>query len=149
MPRPEQRPPGSGDVRIGLAPAAPLKLRSRRRFTARVVCYVTRAWAPHPVSVASAVALGDLYGRGISGHAGTISTGASRTTTGRAADPSTGFTGYAQPPQLFTGWNPKAQTSVGTPIRDGTGGLPATSLPAGSGSPLDAAMAQIMAGSES
>lgn len=146
MPRPDTRPPGAGDVPVGRAPAPPLKLRFRRRFVPRVVPSVTLWHAPHPVSVFSAAALGDLYGRGINGHAGTISTGASRAAAGAAADPATGYAGYAQPPQLFTGWNPAAQAASGTPIRD-PGGLPGTSLPLGSASPLDTAMVTIMQGS--
>jgi hypothetical protein len=147
MPRYEARPPGSGDVVIGRARARPLKLRRRRSYVPRVTAYVQRYWQPHPVSVVSAIALGDLYGRGISGHAGTIATETGRPgRAGAAANPATGFTGYAQPPQLFTGWNPAAQKDTGTPLRDPVG-LPGTSLPLGSGSPLDSAMAQIMQGS--
>lgn len=148
MPRAERRPPGSGDVVIGRAPARPLKLRFRRSFRPRIRVNIVPVWGPHPVSVASALALGDLYGRGISGHAGTISTGASRNDAGRSANPATGFTGYAQPPQLFTGWNPDYQRHVGTPLKDPIG-LPGTSAPSGGASPLDSAMAQIMAGSAS
>jgi hypothetical protein len=147
MPRPHVRPRGTGDKPIGRAPARPLQLRGRRAYTPRVVTVVQRLWQPHPISVVSALALGDLYGRGISGHTGTIATETSRPyQPGQVANPAAGFTGYAQPPQLFTGWNPGYQTEVGTPFRD-PGGLPGTSLPLGSGSPLDAAMAQIMQGS--
>ena len=147
MPRPERRPPGAGDVPVGRPRARPLKLRFRRRFTARVVPYLTLWHAPHPVSVYSAVALGDLYGRGINGHAGHIATESGRPwKPGKTPNPATGFTGYAQPPQLFTGWNPAYQTQTGTPLRDPSG-LPGTSLPLGSASPLDTAMATIMQGS--
>jgi hypothetical protein len=146
MPRPDTRPPGPGDIHIPLSRQPAPKLRRRRRFTPRVTTYVTRWWNPHPVSVYSAVALGDLYGRGINGHAGTISTEASRNGVGKSANPATGWTGYTDVPQgLFTGWNPAYQKDVGTPIKDPSG-LPNTSVPGG-GSPLDAATAAIFAGS--
>lgn len=124
----------------------PLKLRRRRRYQPQVNQYVTLERRPHPVSVDYALALGDLYGRGIRGLVGTISTGSSRGRGGHVADPSAGFAGYAQPPQLFTGWNPAYQTAVGTPLK-GPSGLPDTSAPLGSTSPMDSAMNQIMAGS--
>jgi|HubBroStandDraft_4_1064222.scaffolds.fasta_scaffold01801_5 hypothetical protein len=146
MPHPHVRPRGTGDKPIPRAPAAPLKLRRRRSYTPRVTAVVQRIWGPHPISVVSAIALGDLYGRGINGDTGHIATQTSRPyKPGESADPAAGFTGYGQPPQLFTGWNPGYQTEVGTPLTDPVG-LPGTSLP-GSGSPLDAAMAQIMQGS--
>jgi hypothetical protein len=145
--RTDTRPRGFGDKPIPRSPQPATKLRRRRRFTPRITAYVTRYHDPHPISVFQAIALGDLYGRGIDGHAGTISTGSGRPwKPGREADPATGFTGYAQPPQLFTGWNPGYQVQVGTPLKDPVG-LPGTSLPLGSASPLDSAMAQIMQGS--
>lgn len=144
MPHIEQRPPGPGDIRIPRARARPLRLGFRRAFVPRVTTVVTRVWHANPWSVYAAQALGDLYGRGISGHAGTIASGASRNGAGRVADPSVGWSGYTAPPQLFTGWNPAYQMTVGTPIKGGLDGLPNTSLPAGG--PLDSAMAQIMQG---
>jgi hypothetical protein len=148
MPRHQVRPRGTGDRPVPRTPQPPIRgLRRRRSYTPRITPYLTRYHDPHPVSVVSAIILGDLYGRGINGHAGTISTASGRPwKPGKSANPATGFTGYAQPPQLFTGWNPGYQTEVGTPLTDPTG-LPGTSLPLGSGSPLDSAMAQIMQGS--
>jgi len=99
---------------------------------------LVRVWQPHPIAVAYARALAVIYGAGISGRRGTIIAGSS-------AD--SGFAGYASPPQLFYGWNPAYQRQVGTPLIT-PGGLPGTSVP-GASSPLDSAMAQIMAGTSS
>lgn len=116
------------------------------RYTPRVRAVLTRVWDPHPVSVAQALALGRIYGKGINGSRGIISTGASRGRVGAVADPTVGWAGNTVPPQLFTGWNPAAQMTTGT-ILTTPDGLPGTSLPLGSGSPLDSAMATIMQGS--
>jgi hypothetical protein len=110
----------------------------RTSYIPLVRAFVVRVWQPHPVAVAYARELGDIYGRGIDGGRGTIIANSS-------AD--SGFMGYAAPPQLFTGWNPAYQSQVGTPLVT-PGGLPGTSVPGGSG-PLDSAMAQIMAGTSS
>jgi hypothetical protein len=107
-------------------------------FTPRVITVITRLWQPHPIAVAYARAIGDGWGKGIDGQRGTIIANSS-------AD--SGFMGYAQPPQLFAGWNPRYQTSVGTTLTT-PGGLPGTSVP-GANSPMDSAMATIMAGTSS
>lgn len=140
-------PPG-GHAPVNRAPARPLAMLGMRRrsWLPRVDRLVVNKWRPHPISVASARALGDLYGRGISGHAGTISTGSSRPRAGHTGDPAVGFAGYAQPPQLFTGWNPAYQTQTGTVLRNASD-LPSTSQPGATG-PLDAAMLQITAGTQ-
>lgn len=142
MPRPEARPPGPGDIRIPATPQRASTHRAPRRFAPRVVSMTVRRWMPHPVSVWQARALGDIYGRAIAGYRGTVSTGASRNGSGRVADPAVGFSGYAAPPQLFTGWNPAYLQHVGTPLRSGAGQAGA---PPGS-SALDSAMVQIMQG---
>lgn len=155
MPRSNPRiddyvPPGSpthGGVSVGVSRQR-TRLSRRRRFAAKVESRVVQVWHAHPVSVSQAVALGDIYGRGINGSRGTISTGSSRSFGGAAADPAVGWAGYTAPPQLFTGWNPAYQAHVGTPIKDAAANsLPYTSVPLGSASPMDAAMSSIMAGS--
>jgi hypothetical protein len=110
----------------------------RKSYAARVRQVITEVHEAHPVSVAYSLELADIYGRGIDGGRGTI------LRNGSAAD---GFTGYAQPPQLFTGWNPAYQQDVGTPLTT-PGGLPGTAVPLGAASPLDSAVAQIFAGTQ-
>lgn len=136
--------PGKAAINVPHSPQPP-SYPGRSRFTPRVRNMIARHNDAHPYSVWLARALGDSYGRGINGSRGTIATGLSRNGAGPIADPSVGFAGYGQPPQIFTGWNPGAQGSVGTPLTT-PGGLPGTSL--STGSPLDSAMAQIMQGTQ-
>lgn len=106
----------------------------RPAFTPKIATAITRFWLPHPVSVAMARSMGRTWGHGIDGQSGTI----------KPTPPE--YAGYVAPPQLFTGWNPAEQAHVGTPLLT-LNQLPATSLPLGSDSPLDTAMASINAGS--
>lgn len=138
--------PGAGAIAIPHSPQPPT-FPKVRGYRPRVLSHVVRTWLPHPVSVQQAQALGDLYGRGINGQRGTIATEASRNGAGAVDDPSVGFAGYGRVPHLFTGWNPAAQPHTGTVIKT-PGGLPDTSLPAWSGSPLQSAMAQIFQGTQ-
>jgi hypothetical protein len=93
---------------------------------------------PHPIAVAVVSAASALSGKDINGSRGTI----------RYGEPSIGsrrkFSGYMYPPQLFIGWDPK-KTAAGR-IQAGAGGtpgLPSTNAPAGTYSPLLAAMANV------
>lgn len=103
----------------------------------KVIRYTTPVHAAHPISVGMSVALGNLYGRGINGQNGTI----------RYGYPDIGtrskYQGYVNPPQLFTGWNPR--TAAGGAIRRTPGGLPGTQAPPGYISPLLQAAATVTA----
>jgi len=107
-------------------------------YLPRIKTILVEVWEPHPVSAAYSRAIARVWGRGINGQRGTIIANSS-------ADD--GWMGYTQPPQLFSGWNPAYQTEVGSPLIT-PGGLPNTSVPGGT-SPLDSAMATIMAGTSS
>lgn len=83
--------------------------------------YRTPVRAAAPQAVALARALGALFGRGINGQAGTV----------RYGYPAIGdrakYAGYAIPPQLFTGFDPR-KVAAGA-FRGTPGALPSTSSP--------------------
>lgn len=83
---------------------------------------------PHPISVAMASVLGTLHGRGIKGDTGTVLIGMV-TPSGPGK-----YSGYVNPQQLFTGWNPRKV--AGGAIRSNAQGLPGTQAPPGYQNPL-------------
>jgi len=107
-----------------------------RQRTARVSVTVRQ---PHPVSQYMASALGEIYGRGINGHAGAFRYGTAGLATNR-----TKYGGYVYPPQMFVGWNPRRV--AGGSIRYKPGSLPATAPNDPNDNPLTNAVATIAAG---
>jgi hypothetical protein len=101
-----------------------------------VQVYRTPVRGASPLATSMAGRLARLLGRGINGHAGTV----------RYGQPAPGtrqkFGGYASPPQLFTGYDPR-RVAAGA-FRGAPGSLPATSPPGAPGaSPLQRAMATV------
>jgi hypothetical protein len=89
-----------------------------------------------PQAVALNLGLGRLYGRGINGRTGTVRYGAP------AIGTRNNFTGYAFPPQLFSGYSAK-RVAAGA-IRVPTPALPSTTSPDSLlASPLSRAMATV------
>lgn len=78
-------------------------------------------WAA-PQAIGLARMLGAMTGRGINGRAGTVHYGSPDIGT------RSNFTGYADPPQLFTGYDPRKVAGGG--YRGAPRGLPSTSAPA-------------------
>jgi hypothetical protein len=99
-----------------------------RLIRPKVVHYAVPVHAAHPVSVGMISRLSALYARGINGNTGTI----------RYGYPQIGsrekFAGYAFPPQMFTGWNPRL-AGAGT-VRPTPGQLPGSQAPYANTSPL-------------
>jgi hypothetical protein len=91
-----------------------------------------RAAAPQAFGIARM--LGALFGRGINGNVGTIRYGSMDIGT------RSNFTGYADPPQLFTGYDPR-KVAAGT-FRGQPQGLPNTAAPP---SPMNDALMRSMA----
>lgn len=110
-------------------------------FPARTVTVVKRIWAPHPVSVYMASALGNIYGRAIAGFNGAVVYGYPGLDTNK-----TNYQGYAAPQQMFMGWSPRR--AAGGSILPTPSQLPATSPPATSDNPLLSAVAMISAGDQ-
>ena len=106
-----------------------------RRFTPRVDRDVTPVRHANPVSVFMAAALGALHGRGINGETGTIRYGYPQ--IGMRAK----YQGYANPPQMFVGWNP-SRVAAGA-VRPTLGGLPGTQAPYSDIGPLLAAVSRV------
>lgn len=101
-----------------------------------VTTYRVPVHSAPPQSIAIARALGRLFGRGIRGEVGTVRYGAP------AIGTRTKFSGYASPPQLFLGYNPRKV--AGGAVRVGPAKLPSASSPVSSMSnPLLRSMAQV------
>lgn len=111
-------------------------------FPARTVTVVKRIWAPHPVSVYMASALGQIYGKAIAGFNGAVVYGYPGMDTNVSA-----FKGYAAPQQMFTGYSPLR--AAGGRVLLTPAQLPATSPPAAVDNPLMSAVETISAGSQS
>jgi len=108
-----------------------------QEYPARVEVYSVPVRQSHPLAVMIASRLGQIFGRGINGHTGTIRYGYPSTFTQR-----TKYGGYVQAPQLFLGAN----------ITSGRARLPTPALSsshvpllASAGSPLANAMANVSA----
>lgn len=104
----------------------------------KVITYIVRVRAAAPQAVAIAAGLGQLYGRGINGRAGTVRYGYPGLSTQRAK-----YAGYVTPPQLFKGYT--ARRVAGGAIRRAGPRYPDTSAPVSAGSPLARAMATVSA----
>ena len=96
-------------------------------------------WAA-PQATGLAKALGWLHGKAIAGDNGAVRYGG----PGSIQAQRTFYTGYAFPPQLFTGYDPR-KVAAGA-IRNTPGAFPATSTPAGVlGSPVSRALEAVTA----
>lgn len=106
-----------------------------RRFDSQVDHTTTRVRHANAVSVWMASSMAVLFGRGISGHRGTIRYGYPQ--IGMRAK----YQGYANPPQLFIGWNP--HRVAGGAVRPHPGGLPGGQAPYTDIGPLLAAVSRV------
>ena len=93
-----------------------------------------RAVAPQASAIARG--LGWLYGKAIAGDNGAIRYGYPGLDSDRAR-----YSGYAFPPQLFTGYNP-ANVAAGT-ARPDPAGFPGESISSANDTPLQRAMATV------
>ena len=109
-----------------------------RRWFTRTDQATTRVRHANAYSVWMAGALGALHGRGIDGQTGTV----------RYGYPQIGmrnkYQGYANPPQLFIGWNP--QRVAGGAVRPHLAGLPGGQAPYTDVGPLLAAVSRVSGG---
>lgn len=106
------------------------------RIVPGVLTYATRVRLPDPRAIGLARGIGQLYGRGINGQAGTVRFGYP------AIGTRTKFQGYANTPQLFRGYSPR-KVAAGS-FRGVPGSLPSTSNPSTLlNSPLQNAMATV------
>jgi hypothetical protein len=105
----------------------------------QVKTYAVPVRSAAPQAVAIAVGLGWLHGKAIRGDNGATRIG--QPDIGTAA---TNFCGYAFPPQLFTGWDPRHV--AGGSVKPATPALSTSTQPAtDSMSPMQAAMANVSA----
>jgi hypothetical protein len=109
-----------------------------RRTIPAVDTYTVRVRAAAPQAISLARGLGELFGRGINGHTGTIKYGYP------AIGSREKFQGYVLAPQAFTGYDPM-KVARGA-FRGAPGSLPSTSAPTTLlNSPLQRSMAAVTA----
>lgn len=108
-------------------------------FSPRVSKVTHTVRSPHPVSVWMATALGNLYGRGINGHAGTFEYGMPGQSTNRGR-----YAGYVYPDAMFVGYSPR-KVSAGH-LAPNRARLPTTAPQDPTDNPLMNAVATINAG---
>lgn len=105
----------------------------------QILDYRTRVWGSAPQAVQIARGLGWLFGKAIKGDNGAIRIGYPAIASRQK------FAGYAQPPQIFTGYT-AAKVAGGT-VRVAPAAMPSVQAPIGMGAnPLVSAMATVSAG---